>query len=213
MKKNRALFVLATPDYEPEMCEITFPLLKRYADKLKADFCRIETRKFPDHPITYERLQIHELGAGNEWNMCIDPDTLVHPDIDDFTQWFPKESVGNFCFYDVRQHFDVSNDRYFIRDGRYYGIVDSLVVTSDVTHDLWTPLPDSVPELESKVLDKGWIRRISEYAISRNLARYGLKVQGVLARTKHIHHIETTSAGVQNPVEHALRVLREWGVR
>lgn len=213
MKKNRAVFTLATPDYEPELCEITFPLIRKYADKLKAEFVRIETRKFPDYPITYERLQIHELGKDNEWNVCIDPDTLIHPDIDDFTQWFPQDNVGNWSFFDARQHFDVADDKYFARDGRFYGIVDSLVATSWQTHDLWTPLPETNAQLEKKIYDREWVRRMSEYAISRNLARYGMKIQGLLANTKHMYHFGATSYGIAKPADEAIRILKEWGLR
>jgi hypothetical protein len=212
MKRDRALFVLATPEYEPELCEVTFPLLKRYADTLRADFVRLETRQYPDFPITYERMQIHKLGQGNEWNICIDPDILVHPSIDDFTTWFPKEQVGNWCFYDARQHFAVENEPHFLRDGRFYGIVDCLIATSSWTHDLWTPLPGTLHDYEHFIKDKNEVRRISEFTVSSNLARYGMKISGMLGRVKHVYHIGATSNRVERPADEARRVLREWGV-
>ena len=207
------MFVLATPDYQPELCEITFPYLKRYADKIKADLYRIEKRRFPDFPITYERMQIHELGQGSEWVFCIDPDILIHPDTTDFTTWFPKDHVGNWYFFDIRQHFDVNENSSFGKDGRYYGIVDCLVVSSHLTHELWKPLPDRFSAYEPIIKDKGVLERISEYAISENLAREGYKIRGVVDNGKRLYHIGCSSETVGNPADLALQKLTEWGLR
>jgi hypothetical protein len=213
MRKNRALFVLATPDYQPELCEITFPLLKKYADKLKADFVRIEERKFPEYPITYERFQIHELGRGNEWNLCIDPDLLVHPDIDDFTSWLPMDTVGNMSYFDARAYFDVQNNPIFQSDGRFYGIVDCMVATSRLTHDLWDPMTVSCEKLEEVLLEPYDPRRISEFALSYNLAKYELKIGGIIQEPVRVHHISVTSESIKSPLEEAYRVLKAWGLR
>jgi hypothetical protein len=213
MTQKRSMFVLATPDYQPELCEITFPYLKRYADKIKADLYRIEKRRFPDFPITYERTQIHELGQGSEWVFCIDPDILIHPDTTDFTTWFPKDHVGNWYFFDVRQHFDVTEASPFAKDGRYYGIVDCLVVSSHLTHDLWKPLPGPFSAYEPIIKDKQVLERISEYAISENLAREGYKIRGVVDNGKRLYHIGCSSEKVGNPAELALQKLTEWGLR
>jgi hypothetical protein len=207
------MFVLATPDYQPDLCEITFPYLKRYADKIKADLYRIEKRCFPDFPITYERMQIHELGKGSEWVFCIDPDILIHPDTTDFTTWFPNDHVGNWYFFDVRQHFEVTESSPFAKDGRYYGIVDCLVVSSSLTHDLWRPLPGPFSAYEPLVKDKQVLERISEYAISENLAREQYKIRGVVDNGKRLYHIGCSSEKVTNPAELALQKLTEWGLR
>lgn len=212
MNNNRAVFVLATPDYEPKLCEITFPLLKRYADKLRADFVRIETRKFPNYPITYERFQIHELGRGNQWNLCIDPDILVHPDIDDFTAWLPMDTVGNMSFFDARAFFNISENPIFQNDGRFYGIVDCMIATSRLTHDLWEPLGLSYEELEHYLKEPEDPRRVSELALSYNLAKYELKVGGIIQEPVRVHHIGVTSEQVASPVDEARRVLRAWGL-
>lgn len=213
MRKNRAIFVLATPDYHPELCELTFPLLQRFADKIGADLCRIEERRFPDFPITYERMQVYELGRGYEWILCIDPDILVHPDVTDFTTWFPKDHVGNWWFFDVRQHFRVPATSPIVDDGRYYGIVDCLVVSSELTHDLWKPLPGTFSDYEPYIIDKQILERISEYAISENLARNRYKIRGVVDNSKRLYHVACSSLKVSNPAELALEKLKEWGLR
>jgi hypothetical protein len=79
MGRKRCVFVLATADYRPELCALTLPNVKRYADRLGADFVRIQERKLPNCPLTFERMQIYELGHGNEWNVCIDADVIMSP--------------------------------------------------------------------------------------------------------------------------------------
>lgn len=61
MGRKRCVFVLATADYRPELCALTLPNEKRYADRLGADFVRIQERKLPNFPLTFERMQIYEL--------------------------------------------------------------------------------------------------------------------------------------------------------
>jgi hypothetical protein len=213
MAEKRSMFVLATPDYYPELCEITFPYLKKYADKIKADLHRIEKRMFPDYPITYERMQIHELGASSERILCIDPDILIHPDMTDFTTWFPKDRVGNWFFFDIRQHFHVAEDSSFAQDGRYYGIVDCLVVSSELNHELWRPLPGPFSKYEPLIKDKQLLERISEYAISENLARERYPICGAVDNSNRLYHIGCSSDKAVNPPDLALKKLVEWGLR
>ena len=83
---KKTLYTLNIGDYAPEIRALTFPLLRGWADKIGADFHVIEERKFPDWPIVYEKLQIYELGQGNDWNIFADADTLVHPEMFDVTE-------------------------------------------------------------------------------------------------------------------------------
>ena len=56
----------------------------------------INERKFPDYPIMYEKLQIHELGADNDWNYYIDSACLVHPDMFDIAEVLPEDTILNY---------------------------------------------------------------------------------------------------------------------
>src|SRR5712691_6326868 len=69
--------------YSPEITKLTYPLLDHYARKIGAEFKVISERRWPDFPPAYEKLQIHELGRGAEWNIFMDSDTLVHTDFFD----------------------------------------------------------------------------------------------------------------------------------
>ena len=72
MKKT--VYLLNIGDYEPEITSLTYPYISRYASKIGAAVHLITERKFPEWPITYEKLQIYELGRqhGNDWNIYID---------------------------------------------------------------------------------------------------------------------------------------------
>ena len=108
-------------NYAPEITELTYPLIKHYAEKIGADFYTITERKFPNMPPVYEKMQIYDLGKKmeNDWNIYIDSDALVHPDFFDVTNFIKKDTV-------VHNGADMANnrwryDKYFIRDGRNIG--------------------------------------------------------------------------------------------
>jgi hypothetical protein len=83
-------------------------------------------------------------------------------------------------------------DDYFLRDGRNIGSCNWNTTASAWCVDLWRPIDDLTPE---QALDNIYptmdelncgaiIRRdhlIDDYALSRNIARFGLKIQTLLA--------------------------------
>ena len=142
---RKAVWTLnAGGDYAPEITTLTYPLLKQYAFKIKADFNIITQRKWPSWPVVYEKLQIFELGKNNDWNIYIDSDALIHPDMFDVTDHLGKDTVchnaqdmaGNRWRY----------DRYFRRDGRHIGSCNWFAVASDWCIDLWHPLDITLEE-------------------------------------------------------------------
>jgi hypothetical protein len=149
----------------------------------------ISERRFPDWPITYEKLQIYELGKqhGNDWNIYIDSDALIHPDLFDITEHLPKDTVLNY-------HHDFTGprwavDQYFRRDGRWISTAGWFTIASDWCLDLWRPLDDLTPaQAAANAFRINLERRVGippevfvdEYTFSRNLARFGLKYQTFL---------------------------------
>ena len=91
MKKT--LWTLNIDDYAPAITALTYPLLERYAHKIGADFQIIDERWYPDWPVVYENLQIYRRGRGNDWNLYIDSDALVHPDLFDITEVLSRDTV------------------------------------------------------------------------------------------------------------------------
>lgn len=224
MKKT--LFTLNVDNYAPEITELTYPLIKRYAAKIGADFHIIKKRKFPKLPPAYEKLQIYDLGREmeNDWNIYIDSDALIHPDMFDVTQFIRKDTV---CHNGV----DMANnrwryDRYFERDKRHIGSCNWFAVASDWCLDLWHPLVNMSYEeaLENIFPTQNELNTvisrehlIDDYILSRNIARYGLKfmsimqVMGELKDTgNYLWHQYTMS--LDNKVKNLRRVLASWEV-
>ena len=184
MKKT--VFTLCVDDYAPEIRDITYPLLKKYANKIGADFCVIDQRKYPDMPVTYEKIQVRDKAEGNDWNLFFDSDVVIHPDTPDITTLMPRDTVGNNRndFASMRWTYD----KYFIRDGRNIGCGNWLILASDLTvDDLFAPLDIPLEEAlknihpTTKEEEFGITKEhlIDDYLLSRNVARYGLKYKPV----------------------------------
>jgi hypothetical protein len=187
---KKTVYTLNIGDYAPEICALTYPLLQAYARKIGAEFRVIRERKFPDWPLDYEKLQIHDLAKedGNDWSIYIDSDALVSPEMFDVTEHIPKDTVchNGRDMAGIRWKYD----HYFRRDGRHIGSCNWFAIASDWCLDLWRPLDDLTPaeaisnihitiaERNSGFCDTEHL--ISDYTLSRNIARFGLKVQTVM---------------------------------
>jgi hypothetical protein len=181
---KKTIYTLNINNYAPEILDITFPLLKRYAKKIGADIHTIKERKFPQWPLTYEKLQIYDLAQEmeNDWNIYIDSDTLIHPETIDFTQYISKDTVAHngSDMAAIRWKYD----RFFLRDGRNIGSCTWMVMASDWCIDIFRPLDDltieealsnihpTVEELNTVITTD---HLIDDYTMSRNIAKYGLK--------------------------------------
>lgn len=168
------LFVVCVDNYQPDLCVWTIPTLKNYADKIGAKFNLITERKFPDWPPSYEKMQVHELGKHAHWNILVDADFLLHPDLPDFTTMLDPTAIGVHYGFAANQYF--KPNKYFIRDGRNQGLAGNFIMTSSLTHDLWTPLEISKEDALSQFKNP---MQVDEFTLSRNLAKFGLKFSGV----------------------------------
>lgn len=208
MKKT--VFLLNIGNYAPEITALTYPLIRRWAKKIGAGIHIISERKFPGWDLDYEKLQIYDLGRdmGNDWNIYLDSDALIHPETPDWTEYLGRETVAHngTDFASIRWQYD----DYFRRDGRNIGSCNWNTIASSWCLDLWRPLDDLTPEqayerifptvnetcaFEFKLDKEGQPERdgkgqyiqfpkavvkgehlVSDYALSRNIARFGLKV-------------------------------------
>lgn len=179
----KSLYTLNVGGYAPQLTALTYPLLQHYARKIGAEFYIIESRKWPKYPVVYEKLQIYDLAAkrGDEWSIYLDSDALVHPETVDFSAFIPKDTVahnGN-DMASIRWRYD----HYFLRDGRNIGSCDWNTWASDWCRDLWAPLDIpydqavsnifATPHELNTVITNDHL--IDDYALSRNIARFGLK--------------------------------------
>lgn len=220
---RKTLWTLNVGNYAPELCELTYPLLLAYARKMGADFQIINERRFPEMPVTYEKLQIFYLGRGNDWNVYIDSDAVIFPDMFDVTERIGKDTVAHYSRDNCINRF--KSNEYFRRDGRDIGSANWFTVASDWCLDLWKPhhtrtissdlarenilneIRPIVVERQAGITPE---HLIDDYTLSLNIARYGLKfttVAEIMARNSdrgvyawHRHRI---------PVEQKLKEIRE----
>lgn len=206
---NKCIHVTAIDDYEQEMCLITIPTIKDYAKKIGADFNFINKAKFDGFPPNYERFQIWEDGKKYDWNFNIDADFLIHPDCEDPTNYLDPSYIGALMSFDIDPVFKIN--KYFIRDGRNTGLSDNYIITSSLTHDLWEPFNGSFEEAQEHCLTSQK-RRVSEFVVSNNMAKYGLKMGGVIHDRTKLYHINRTTDSVKNTVEIARKILESWKI-
>jgi len=175
----KVVFTLDIGNYEPQITELTYPLMQSYARKINAHFCILNERRFPGWPVSYEKMQIFE--RGTDWNLFFDADTLIHPDTIDFTVHMKRDTVYHNS--SDMAHLRWKYDEYFLRDGRNIGSGNWLAFASDWCCDLWKPLEISLEEALENIhptqeeLNGGLTRDhfIDGYTVSRNIAKYGLK--------------------------------------
>lgn len=225
-KIKKTVFTLCVDNYAPEITEITFPLMKAYANKIGADFYVIDKRKSPDMPPVYEKLQIYDLGRQmkNDWNIFFDADALIHPETIDFTQLIHKDTVmhNGSDFASVRWKYD----EFFLRDGRNIGSCNWFAIASDWCLDLWHPLDLSLEEAVENIkpipneLANGITREhlIDDYTLSRNIAKFGLKFTTVgkiqedlgLQKANFFWH-QYTIPNDEKVIE-LRRTIKQWGL-
>lgn len=224
-KLKKTIFTLNVDNYAPNLTSYTYPLMQRYADKIGADFHIISERKYPKMPPVYEKMQIYELAKkmGNDWNMYVDADALIHPDFFDVTEFLKKDTV-------CHNGADMANnrwryDKYFHRDGRHIGSCNWMTIASDWCVDLWTPLDITFEEAVKNIYpiqnELNTVitpdHLIDDYTLSRNIAKFGLKfttISKILEQMQdqgnYLWHQYTIS--IAEKEKDMRRVLSNWGV-
>jgi hypothetical protein len=189
---KKAIFTLDI-NYPKEITNITFPFLKRYANKIDADFCVINTRKYSkDYPFGYEKFQLKNLirEYNLDWAIFFDPDMLVHPDFVDITSMVNKDTIISHVHFFASLRYKYDND--FLRDGRHIGIPSYFFACSDwcsdclFDHDFKSDLKMAIEKIVPTVHDTKTTRGdykkglwIDDYLLSKNIAKYGLKISTV----------------------------------
>lgn len=180
---RKAVFTLNINNYAPEIRELTYPLIKHYCHKIGAEFCEITERKNPSWPLPYEKLQIYDLGKDNDWNIFIDADAMVYPDLFDVTEFLPRDTVMHWGMDPANNRWVF--DDYFRRDGRNISSAGWFAVASKWCLDLWHPCELTPEEVQSRIFPSAFESAshlrpehfIDEFVTSRNIAKFGLKYQ------------------------------------
>jgi hypothetical protein len=230
MKLKKTVYTLNIGQgYNKEVTSMTYPFLKFWAHKIGADFFEITEKRFEGYPHRYEKLQIFYLGKEhkNDWNIFIDCDALVHPDMVDPTAYLSKDIV-------CHNGKDVASNRwrideYFLRDGRGISSCNWLAIASDWCLDLWHPLEDlTIEEACQNIFPvageiKGGtepVMLLDDYVLSRNIARYGLKfitlVELLRARCNYdgnfmMHHLYNMP--IEEKILNLRKCMAHWGLQ
>jgi len=191
---KKTIFTLNIGNYAPEITDLTYPFLKNYASKIGAKLTIINERKFPEYPLMYEKLQIYELGKDNDWNIYVDSDCLIHPDLFDITEILAEDTVMTYGADFAGGRFRYDN--YFRRDGRHIATGNFLTVASHLCRDIWEPpsdltLEEAIRNITMTPLEASLGHQpgygIDDYVISRNIAKYGLKFNTFAEILNQIH--------------------------
>jgi len=173
-------------NYAPKIRKICTPYARYWAKKIGADFKWITKPKFNRTP-NYEKFQIYEMSKKYDWTFFIDADLLIPIDWIDPTEFLEKDCV---LFNDT----DFANHRFrydhcFRRSHSNYGATTWFCAFSDWTRDAWRPMElqddmtwkKAIENIRPIQIEKNFgIDRehiVDDYLVSRNIAKYGLKVK------------------------------------
>jgi hypothetical protein len=211
--------------YAPELTALTYPHLEKWAEKIGAEVYTITERKFPTFDPDIEKLQIFDLSRerGDDWSIYIDSDALVHPELPDITTLIPRDTVAHngADFAGIRWKYD----DYLRRDGRNIGSCCWLMVASDWCRDMFRPLDDMTFEeavanitvtIEERHAGVTPGHLITDYVVSRNIARFGLKFLTLndlwpklgLEGANFFSHEYTIP--VETKIEHIKQTIEKW---
>ena len=218
---RKLIHVVNINDFFPELFALTYPTIRSYAERNGYMINMITERKFPDYPINYEKMQVYEDGKNAEVNILCDADMLIHPEFPEVTEFLKRDSIAFNDNYNISWKYHVDRIRYFMRDGRDVGIATNFVVSSDWTHDVWEPLSLSQKDIEDLAKKentdtggadgRGWGHYADEFALSYNMAKYGLKYTGVTWEDWMRPWLIHTGTGDKNEALHMARqTLEQW---
>ena len=218
---RKLIHVVNINNFFPELFALTYPTIRSYAERNGYMINIITERKFPDYPINYEKMQVYEDGKNAEVNILCDADMLIHPEFPDVTEFLKRDSIAFNDNYNISWKYHVDRIRYFMRDGRDVGIATNFVVSSDWTHDVWEPLSLSQKDIEDLAKKentdsggadgRGWGHYADEFALSYNMAKYGLKYTGVTWEDWMRPWLIHTGTGDKNEaLQIARQTLEKW---
>ena len=219
---RKLIHVVNINNFFPELFALTSPTIRSYAERNGYMINMITERKFPDYPLHYEKFQVYEDGKEAEVNILCDADMLIHPQFPDVTTFLQRDSIAFNDNYNISWKYHVDRIKYFMRDGRDVGIATNFVVSSDLTHDVWEPLSLSQKDIEDLAKkentesendpsQRGWGHYADEFALSYNMAKYGLKYTGVTWEDWMRPFLIHTGTGDKNEaLQIARTTLQEW---
>ena len=96
MKKENLVLTISIGNYYKKISEYTLPFLKKYAEKIGADFINID--KFDGNYITqkWNKFHIHELLNKYKRILYLDIDMIIREDCPNLFEIVPENKLGMF---------------------------------------------------------------------------------------------------------------------
>lgn len=191
---SKGVFVVRVDNYLPDLCEVTLPAIEEWAKKIRASFTVITERKYPDLPPTYEKTQVWKLGRGNDWNILIDCDMAIRPEMYDVTVATMPGTIGAWMVYDPA--ITIAKDEILPLDGSGLALATNFMAVPQAFHDVWRHLDMESAELLSR-MKRPFV--VDEYCISRNIKQLGATISPLAlpgAENNLFMHCNVTTDGV-----------------
>jgi hypothetical protein len=149
-----------------------------YAKRIGADFNIISERKYPEWPITYEKMQMYECGKKYSCNILMDCDIWLDPFMYDITELVPRGSIGAWMEYDPS--ITIKEDEFLKLDGSDRVPATNCVVAHSEIHEVWKPFDLPLPVAVSR-MKREFV--IDEYCVGRNVKKNKIKIVGVITKS------------------------------
>lgn len=192
---NKTVYTLNIDNYMPDVCALTYPLMRAYAKKINARFKIIDKRIDKLVPVTMEKLQVGYYGYTDDWSIFVDSDALIHPDMPDLTTKLRPDTIAQYGFDLASLRFEMNRD--FERDGRnlsscgWFTIASRLTVMELFSWRFdWEELLAGIKLLDHEKDHTTPEHLIDECILSNNIARYGLKTTSIVNTQwkDYLHH-------------------------
>lgn len=197
---KRILWTLNVNNYAPEITKITYPLIRDYCRKIRAEFRVITT----PYDLGVEgckisgKFHLFKLAQAERdtWSIYLDSDALVHPDAIDYCACIDridkdgKPSVFSFGRDMAYERFHPDHLRVFGDDTAKIpqtahaalGMCTWFIIVSDLSAQLWEPPSDPHAAIEciQPIVSERHIKTsaslLDDYQTSLNAAKYNLSV-------------------------------------
>jgi hypothetical protein len=175
---NKCIHVVCVNNYRLDIACKTVPYLQFYAKRIGADFNLITDRKYPEWPVTYEKMQIYDLGKKYNCNILLDCDILLDHKMYDITEIVPSNCIGTWMVYDPA--ITIKEDEFIKLDGSDRIPVTNCIVTRQSQHEFWKPFDSISMATALSRMKREFV--IDEYCVGRNTKKNNFSIVGVIEK-------------------------------
>ncbi len=161
MKNKKLVLTLSIGEEYEELSKITHPIIKKYADKIGADFHAISEQKISDTTPHWEKFQIYNLLNKYDRILYVDTDIIIRDDCPDLFEEVDMSLLGAFneaqftqrnpSFYKSCETYGINYENW---NGEYYNT--GVMVLSRIHKQLFKK-----PELEyMNFFEQGYINAV-----------------------------------------------------